>query len=190
MRHRPPSTHTRNRVRERGRWPVRRKYLRATQTIAPFGLTWFAPLYYANAVDLLGLDENDAATYAHPAVRAEEYVQRQLMVQAPRTDAAMEAVAEAELVVATAERALHACYLYGNAHLTERRCLTCEVVYPCAAARLGPGRGALTVSAALELSMSLFMVWLNRDPAPPVYSRCSACGHVADPHGPAPGNRG
>lgn len=109
---------------------------------SPDADTWTVPaqalwtaLYYANAVDVLGLDENDAATYTHPAVRAEEHAQRQLLAQAPRTDAAMEAVTEAELVVAQAERALHACYLYGNAHTTERRCLTCEVIYPCATAR-------------------------------------------------------
>ncbi|WP_435108045.1 hypothetical protein [Nocardiopsis synnemataformans] len=102
--------------------------------IVPAQALWTA-LHYANAVDALGLDEADAVTYTHPAVRAEEHVQRQLLAQAPRTDAAMEAVAEAELVVVQAERALHACYLYGTAHLTERRCLTCEVVYPCATAR-------------------------------------------------------
>ncbi len=36
--------------------------------------------------------------------------------------------------------------------------------------------------------MSLFMVWLNRIPEHPVYPRCSACEHVADPHGPEPGH--
>jgi hypothetical protein len=52
----------------------------------------------------------------------------------------MEALAEAELVLFQAECALHASYLYGSAHITERRCLTCEVTYPCPAARaLGLG---------------------------------------------------
>ncbi|WP_017586339.1 hypothetical protein [Nocardiopsis ganjiahuensis] len=99
--------------------------------------TWLVPaqalwtaLHYANA-----LDETDAATYTHPALRAEDHVQRQLTEQAPRTDAAMEALAEAELVLLQAECALHASYLYGNAHITERRCLTCEVTYPCPPAR-------------------------------------------------------
>ncbi|MGW8526981.1 hypothetical protein [Nocardiopsis sp. NPDC055824] len=35
--------------------------------------------------------------------------------------------------------------------------------------------------------MSLIMVWLNRTPDQPAYPRCSACHHVADPHGPEPG---
>lgn len=34
--------------------------------------------------------------------------------------------------------------------------------------------------------VSLLMVWLNPAPDPPAYPRCSACRHVADPHGPAP----
>ena len=69
---------------------------------APDATTWLVPaealwtaLYYANALDVFGLDECDAATYTHPALRAEDHVQRQLLAQAPRTDAAMEAVAEA-----------------------------------------------------------------------------------------------
>lgn len=85
----------------------------------------------------------DADTYTHLALRAEDHVQRQLLAQAPRTDAAMEALAEAELVLLQAERELHASYLYGNAHITERRCLTCEVTYPCPPARaLGLGEGS------------------------------------------------
>ncbi|MBB5996264.1 hypothetical protein [Streptomonospora salina] len=73
--------------------------------------TWLVPaeaqwtaLHYGNALDIHGLDETAAATYTHPALRAEDHVQRQLLAQAPRTDAAMEALAEAELV-------LHASYL-------------------------------------------------------------------------------
>ncbi|WP_160050131.1 MULTISPECIES: hypothetical protein [unclassified Nocardiopsis] len=113
----------------------------------PDGTTWLVPaealwtaLHYANALDTYDLDETDSASYTHPALRAEEHVQRQLLAQAPRTDAAMEALAEAELVLLQAERELHASYLYGNAHITERRCLTCEVTYPCPPARaLGLG---------------------------------------------------
>ncbi|WP_306368452.1 hypothetical protein [Nocardiopsis sp. CC223A] len=52
----------------------------------------------------------------------------------------MEALTEAGLVLLQAECDLHASYLYGNAHITERRCLTCEVTYPCPAAQaLGLG---------------------------------------------------
>lgn len=108
----------------------------------PDAATWIVPaealwtaLHYANALDAYGLDECDAATYTHPALRAEDHIQRQLLAQAPRTDAAMEALAEAELVLLQAECALHASYLYGSAHITERRCLTCEVTYPCPTAR-------------------------------------------------------
>jgi hypothetical protein len=107
----------------------------------PDAVTWLVPaealwtaLHHANALDVHGLDECDAATYTHPALRAEDHVQRQLLAQAPRTDAAMEALAEAGLVLLQAEYALHASYLYGSADLTERRCITCEVTYPCPAA--------------------------------------------------------
>ncbi|WP_047870450.1 hypothetical protein [Nocardiopsis sp. RV163] len=108
----------------------------------PDAIVWLVPaealwtaLHHANALDTYGLDECDAATYTHPALRAEDHVQRCLMEQAPRTDAAMEALAEAGLVLLQAECALHASYLYGSAHITERRCITCETTYPCPAAR-------------------------------------------------------
>lgn len=83
---------------------------------------------YWSALKKQGRDiTTDAATYTHPALRAEDHVQCQLLAQAPRT--------EAELVLLQAECALHASYLYGNSHITERRCLTCEVTYPCPTAR-------------------------------------------------------
>lgn len=98
----------------------------------PAEALWIA-LHYSHSMDVYDLDECDAASYSHPALLAEEHVQRQLMEQAPRTDAAMEAVSEAGLALLLGIAEKHVPYLYESSTVREQRCLTCETTYPCQA---------------------------------------------------------
>jgi len=103
--------------------------------LVPAEALWVA-LHYSHGLDTYDLDECEASSYTHPALLAEDHVQRQLMEQAPRTDAAMEAVSDAGLAILLGVLEHHVPYLYGSATVwRERRCLVCETAYPCQSRR-------------------------------------------------------
>ncbi|TDQ47234.1 hypothetical protein EV190_12253 [Actinorugispora endophytica] len=76
--------------------------------------------------------------HTHPGLKAENHIQ--LLEQAPRVDAAVEAVPETGPAVIQASLEPRASDLHESPTVRERRCLTCETTYPCPTEReLGMG---------------------------------------------------
>ncbi|WP_030273029.1 hypothetical protein [Streptomyces sp. NRRL B-24484] len=71
---------------------------RSDRWLVPGEHAYFAA-YYADAGELLELDEEDPATYEHPAVLAEHLICAAVRDQAPRTMAAIDAVHNAEALL-------------------------------------------------------------------------------------------
>ncbi|GAA1239906.1 hypothetical protein GCM10009665_33450 [Kitasatospora nipponensis] len=59
--------------------------------------------FFADGQELYSLDEGDEATYAHPSVLAEHCLWHDVHEQAPATDAALEAITDAEVELIFAE---------------------------------------------------------------------------------------
>ena len=57
----------------------------------------------ADGLTVYGLEECESASYRHPGVRAEHAVAHAVAEQAPRTDAALSVILEAEVIVLLAE---------------------------------------------------------------------------------------